>query len=167
MDSIKDRYQFIIGFAAIIISLSSFKDELKAIRIDLGFFAFTAAQYLFYLTLYFVFVVHVYVIPYMLHATKYKDWKLVGAAQYIGYMGFGLAALSPTFIGITYLTRQAIIRIPSVTLNEVSHVMQILVIILFLFNLLLTNKLVVKYIRKRVGRNADGSLPSSDNQPAN
>ncbi|MDP3444520.1 MAG: hypothetical protein Q8T08_16805, partial [Ignavibacteria bacterium] len=98
MKLLKDRYEFIIGFVAVIISLSAFKEELSLIRIDLGLFQFSLANYFFYLILGFVITLHIYIIPYILSFTNYSSSKLFSHIELFSYILFTLLAISTTIM---------------------------------------------------------------------
>jgi hypothetical protein len=115
MEQIKDRYQFIIGFAAIIISLSAFKDELKKINIDYEIISFSASDYLFSLIIAFVIVVHLYSIPYIFKDSKHANSKILNILENGSYSLFLLMMLSPIFLSLVYLLK-LIVNI--LTLNE-------------------------------------------------
>ena len=70
MDRQKERYQLVIGFVAIVISLSAFKDQLDKVKLNLGFASLTLSDYLLSLTLGFVLVVYIYTIPFLFITTK-------------------------------------------------------------------------------------------------
>jgi HEPN domain-containing protein len=107
MDKLKERWEFIVGYVALIVSLSAFKDELTLINLNLGFLTFTAAQYLFALILSFLFSLHLYLIPFLLSATRYANVKILTYVESLSYFVFVLLTTSPFFVflavGINYL----------------------------------------------------------------
>jgi hypothetical protein len=110
MNNIKDKLELIIGYAAVIISMSAYKEELSKITIDLSFFQFTLSQYLFVLIIGFVATLHFYSVPYFFSVTKYFNLKIFKYIESITYTFFGFVLLSPflllTIVGINSLVRQ-------------------------------------------------------------
>jgi hypothetical protein len=111
MKEIKDRWQFIIGFVAIIISLSAFKEELNKIVINYQFISFSLSQYLFILILSFISVMHLYVIPYIFSTTKYSNLKFFKYIESLSYTLFLIIILSPSLLLIVYLLQVLLLKI--------------------------------------------------------
>jgi len=111
MKEIKDRWQFIIGFAAIVISLGAFKEELTNIKVDYHFISFSLFQYLFVLTISFISVIHLYVIPYIFSSTKYSNLKLFNHIESLSYFLFLIIILSPSILLIVYLLQLLLLSI--------------------------------------------------------
>lgn len=98
MDKLKERWEFIVGYVALIVSLSAFKDELTFINLDIGFSVFNSAQFLFALILGFLFSLHIYLIPFLFSSTKYADKKIFSYLESFSYFIFVLLSVSPFFI---------------------------------------------------------------------
>lgn len=111
MKEIKDRWQFILGFAAIIISLSAFKDELNKIVVDFHFISFSLSQYLFVLIFSFISVIYLYVIPYIFSTTKYSNLKIFKHIESLSYVLFLIIILSPSLLLIIYLLQLLILQV--------------------------------------------------------
>lgn len=126
MKEIKDRWQFIIGFAAIIISLSAFKDELSKILIDFQFISFSLSQYLFILIVSFISVIHLYVIPFIFSTTKYSNLKIFRHIESLSYILFLVIILSPSLLLIIYLLQLLILQITELNDTAKSISMSIL-----------------------------------------
>ena len=93
MDKLKERYDIIIGFIAIIISLSVFKNELDRIILDLDFCKFSISQYLFFSIVGFVVCIYLLLISYLSRITKYSHFKIFNVIESISYVGFILILL--------------------------------------------------------------------------
>ncbi|PSR56086.1 hypothetical protein AHMF7605_22570 [Adhaeribacter arboris] len=114
MKNVKDRYQFIIGFAAIIISLSAFKEELNKILIDFGFISFTGASYLYALILSFVLIVHLYVILYILAETQYANFKIFNTLETISFTLFLFTLALPFILATVYILNTAFLWLSTI-----------------------------------------------------
>lgn len=101
MEKLKDRWEFIIGYVALIVSLSAFKDELSLINLDLGFISFTGSQYLFALIISFLASLHLYLIPYLVSSTRFANLKVLSYIESLSYFIFVLLTVSPFFVLIS------------------------------------------------------------------
>lgn len=145
MKEIKDRWQFILGFAAIIISLSAFKDELKEIIIDFNFISFSLSTYLFVLIFSFISVIHLYAVPYIFSSTKYSNYKIFKHIESLSYILFLIIILSPSILFISYLLQLLLIQITGLDEKTKSFLTGILVSIISLITFLFSAKMVKRY----------------------
>lgn len=145
MKEVKDRWQFIIGFAAIIISLSAFKDELNKIIVEFHFISFSLSQYLFILIISFISVIHLYVIPYIFSTTKYSNLKTFKSIESLSYILFLVIALSPSLLLIIYLLQLLILQITALNETEKSVLMSFLSVIIGLVSTYFSKNFVDKY----------------------
>lgn len=145
MKEIKDRWQFIIGFAAIIISLSAFKDELNKIVVDFHFVSFTLSQYLFILIVSFISVIHLYVIPYIFSTTQYSNLRIFKHIESLSYVLFLVIILSPSILLITYLLQLLILQITALNETTKSVLMSILSAIIGAISTYFSKYVVDKY----------------------
>ncbi|MES2727400.1 MAG: hypothetical protein V4643_09890, partial [Bacteroidota bacterium] len=136
---------FIIGFAAIIISISAFKEELNKIVVDYHFISFSLSEYLFILTISFISIIHLYVIPYVFSTTKYSNLTLFKHIESLSYILFLVITLSPSILLIIYLLQSFILQV--ITLNETtkSILMSILSSIIGLISGYISKNIVAKY----------------------
>lgn len=145
MKEIKDRWQFIIGFAAIIISLSAFKDELKKIVVDFHYVSFTLSQYLFILIVSFISVIHLYVIPYIFSTTKYSNLRIFKHIESLSYVLFIVIILSPSLLLTIYLLQLIILQITALNETTKSAIMSILSVIIGAISTYFSKNIVDKY----------------------
>ena len=145
MNEIKDRWQFIIGFAAITISLSAFKDELNKIIVDFQFISFSLSQYLFILIISFISVIHLYVIPYVFSSTKYANLKIFKHIESLSYILFLIVILSPSLLLIIYLLQLLLIQITTLDESTKSILMSILSAVIGAITTFLSKNIVDKY----------------------
>ena len=145
MNEIKDRWQFIIGFAAITISLSAFKDELNKIIVDYQFISFSLSQYLFILIISFISVIHIYVIPYVFSSTKYANLKIFKHIESLSYILFLIIILSPSLLLIIYLLQFLLTLITTLDDTMKSVLMSILSAIIGAITAFFSKNIVDKY----------------------
>jgi len=129
MNKLKENYQFVIGFVAIIISLSAFKDELKAIKINLSFISFDASDLFFWLIIGYLIVLQIYIVPFIF-SWKFPESKFLKFLGDTSYTIFIVLSLSPIIIGVVYLFDLLISLIPPISDNikEVASIVITLII---------------------------------------
>lgn len=152
MENLKNRYDFIIGFVGIIISLSAFKDELSKINIDLGFIDFALDKYFLVTILGFLLSLYFYVIERALRDTKLGQHKIFDYFINIAYAIFILILASPVLILLSYLINiivqtfgQLPENIKSITSGSVSFVLGII-------SSVIAKVLVDKYLKQKKDR---------------
>lgn len=116
MNKLKENYQFVIGFVAIIISLSAFKDELKEIKINLSFISFDASDLFFWLIIGYLIVLQIYIVPFIF-SRKFPENKFLKFLGDTSYTIFIVLSLSPIIIGVVYLFDFLISLIPPISDN--------------------------------------------------
>ncbi len=114
MEKLKEKYQFIIGFVAIIISLSSFKNELKSIEVNLSFYSFDLSQLFFWLIIGYLITIQLYIIPFIFLG-KFPNNKLLKFISNLAYVTFVLLSLTPILVSIIYLFDWLIGLIPPIS----------------------------------------------------
>jgi uncharacterized membrane protein len=149
MDKLKERWEIIVGYVALIVSLSAFKEDLALINLNLGLFSFNAAQFLFGLILSFLFALNLYLIPFLLSSTRYASIKIFSFLESFAYFMFALLAVSPFFVlfavGINSLIN-LLRNIPIQTKDPViSSVSSIIGVVLAL----ISNIIALKYRRQK------------------
>jgi hypothetical protein len=99
----KERFEYIIGFLALVISLSNFKEELKGVIIGMPYFSFSLWYYFLVIILTSIFCLHLYFIPQFIQKET-KFWlttkKLVSG---LSYAIFFLIIISPFVMAGLYL----------------------------------------------------------------
>lgn len=103
MSKLKERWEFIVGYIALIVSFSAFKEELSAFTINGGFYSFSASQYLLFLNIGFFIDLHFYLIPYLLSSTRLNGSKLLSNMELLSYFIFSTLAFSPIILLCIYL----------------------------------------------------------------
>lgn len=98
MDKLKNKYEIILGFATIIISLSAFKDELDKITISLGFADISLAKYFLYCIVGFSISLYLYVIEKIFCDTKIGQFRIFDFLIKIAFFLFSFITLTPILI---------------------------------------------------------------------
>ncbi|MGN6646638.1 MAG: hypothetical protein ACTHJT_08910 [Cytophaga sp.] len=103
MDKIKSKYEIILGFATLIISLSAFKNELAQVSLDLGYITITLSDYFLLVVYGFSICLYLYVIEKIVQDTKIGKWKLFNYTIQIAYFLFTFILITPLLIGVNIL----------------------------------------------------------------
>lgn len=149
MDKLKERWEFIVGYVALIVSLSSFKDELDKIELDLGFTIFTASKFLFVLIICFFFALHLYLIPFLFSSSKYADKKIFRYLEKSSYFIFVLLSLSPFFVCFSVLIYYLINLFNNITPETKSTINSAAMIIIGIVLGAFSNIIAKKYILQK------------------
>lgn len=145
MSKLKTRYEFIIGYVAIIISLSAFKEELGSFNLDLGYIEFSASNYLFSLILGSLLGLHIYIVPFLFSSTKYANLRIFSLLENISYTFFIFLALSPFLVGFSILINNSLkvfISLPNIVVSIITGIIGVITGVMAQF-------LSQKYIRQK------------------
>jgi ribosomal protein S13 len=99
----KNKYELIVGFVTLAISLSAFKDELKEVTLVFGSLGFTLAQYLLWIVYGFSICLYLYVIESIVRDTKIGNWRLFEYSVYFAYWLFVVLLLTPLLLTIAMI----------------------------------------------------------------
>lgn len=103
LDRLREKYEVILGFVTLVISLSAFKDELAAVQIDLGWIQFSLATYLLYCVYGFSLCLYLYVTESFLKETPLGSWKRLGIVLWVAVFLFGFILVTPVLVLISWL----------------------------------------------------------------
>lgn len=103
MDAIKNKYEVILGFATVAISLSAFKEELAKVVFDLGFVSLDLGTYLLGLIASFSVCLYLYVIEQVARDTSIAHWKIFSLSIGLVYFLFVLTLSTPVLIALGIL----------------------------------------------------------------
>lgn len=98
MDKLKNKYEIILGFVTLIISLSAFKDELSKINLELGYATITVANYLLYCVYGFSLCLYFYIIENIFRDTKVGKWKFWDYLLIIAFFLFIVILTTPIIV---------------------------------------------------------------------
>ena len=109
MENKKNRYEFILGFVGLTISLSAFKDELSKIIVDIGFIQFSLSKYFFVILIGLVFCLYLYVIEKSLRNTKIGNLKIFDYLLQFANILFILLIASPVLLGLSWISNKIVL----------------------------------------------------------
>jgi len=97
------RYDLILGFLTVVISLSAFKEELSLIKVDLDFISFTLSQFFFLLILGITISFYLYSIERLFNTLTIKQFKILRWIRMSAYWLFILFTILPISIFLLWL----------------------------------------------------------------
>jgi len=100
MEKLKGKYEIILGFVTLIVSLSAFKDELAKVTLDLGFVTISLASYFLYSVYGFAICLYLYIVEHIVRDTKIGHWKIFNYLIGVAFAIFAIVLFSPIIIGI-------------------------------------------------------------------
>ncbi|MCB9165434.1 MAG: hypothetical protein H6592_13555 [Flavobacteriales bacterium] len=152
LERLREKYEVILGFVTLVISLSAFKDELAAVQIDLGWIQFSLATYLLYCVYGFSLCLYLYVSESFLKETPLGKWKGLGYVLWIAVFLFGFILVTPVLVLISWLILniyQALSEDGALAGHAVSLVGSIISAILGFLTSLLTSRTWLRERKRR------------------
>jgi len=107
IERLRQKYEVILGFVTLVISLSAFKDELSTVHINVGWTSFSLADYLLYCVYGFSLCLYLYVSESFLRETRFGRLKVLGVMLWIAVFLFGFILLTPVLVGANVLVYRA------------------------------------------------------------
>ena len=95
---IKEKYEIILGFVTLVVSLSAFKDELAKVTLNLGYTEISLATYFLYLVYGFCVCLYFYIIERVAQDTKIGNWKIFDYMIQFAFFLFVLILLTPIIV---------------------------------------------------------------------
>lgn len=119
MEKNNNRYELIFGFVTLILSFSAFKDELKEIKINLGFYNFTLAEYLLKIVYGFGICTYLYIIERIARQSKkLNSWKIIDYIEKAAFIFFVFIVLTPVLLLLAYIFYVAFDRFTKINEEE-------------------------------------------------
>ncbi|HEV8081844.1 MAG TPA: HEPN domain-containing protein [Chitinophagaceae bacterium] len=119
MEKNNNRYELIFSFVTLILSFSAFKDELKEIKINLGFYNFTLAEYLLKIVYGFGICTYLYIIERIAQQSKkLNSWKIIGYIEKAAFIFFVFIILTPILLLLAYIFYVAFDRFTKINEEE-------------------------------------------------
>jgi hypothetical protein len=144
-----DRYEFILGFLALIISLSAFKDELQRISFNLGNFSYTLGEYFLIVISGLLLCLYLYIIEKTSRNYSFGSWRLFSVIITTAEIIFIFLILSPVFLLFTHLAfwvYSKALEPPSETLKKVNAILQVIGFVLTLITTIIS---FINYNKRR------------------
>jgi len=95
---IKDKYEVILGFVTLIISLSAFKNELAKVSLPLGYTIISLADYFLYIVYCLFICLYLYIMENIAKDTKIGSWKIFDIIIRVAYFLFVFVLLTPLLL---------------------------------------------------------------------
>jgi hypothetical protein len=149
MNKLRERWEFIIGYVALIVSLSAFKEELTHINLNLGFITTTAAQFLFILIIGFFITLHLYLIPFLLSSTRYANIRILRYLESLSYFIFVLLAVSPIFMLIVIGINNFVNIISLIPIQTKDVLTSLISAIIAIITSIVANSVAVRYRKQK------------------
>jgi hypothetical protein len=150
MNENKNRYELIIGFVTLMLSFSAFKDELKAINVELGFYAFTLADYLLTIVYGFGICIYLYIIERIARQSKkLSAWKIVGYLEKFAFLFFVFIISTPILIVIAFVVYAVFDKATKLEEQQKASASAIISLVLSIASTVLSGLLSGKYFRAK------------------
>lgn len=150
MEENKNRYELILGFVTLILSFSAFKDELKAVELNLGFYKFTLADYLLKIVYGFGICIYLYIIERIARQSKrLNTWKVIDYIEKLAFVFFVFIILTPFLLGIVYLIYFGFDRYTHLDEEQKASLISIFTTVLGLISGIISTLTTFKYFRTK------------------
>lgn len=103
MDKIKNKYEIILGFVTLVISLSAFKEELAKVVLELGYSTITLADYFLWIVYGLSICLYFYILEKIVSDTRIGNWKVFDLILRLAYFLFVFVLLTPILIVLNIL----------------------------------------------------------------
>jgi len=113
MEKIKAKYEVILGFVALIISLSAFKDELAKVSIPLIHTTISLADYYLSIVYCLSICLYLYIIENIAKDTKIGSWKIFDIILKIAYFLFVFTLITPILLALNFIIYKIYISLAS------------------------------------------------------
>lgn len=98
MEKLKGKYEVILGFVTLVVSLSAFKDELAKVHLELGWTTISLADYFLYAVYGFSICLYLYIVEHIVRETKIGTWKMFDYAIWTAFILFAFILLTPLLV---------------------------------------------------------------------
>jgi hypothetical protein len=98
MEKLKGKYEVILGFVTLVVSLSAFKDELSNVQIELGWISISLADYFLYSVYGFSICLYLYIVEHIVRETRIGNWKIFDYAIWVAFILFAFILLTPLLV---------------------------------------------------------------------
>lgn len=167
MDKIKNKYEVILGFVTLIISLSAFKDELAKVDLVLGYATITLADYFLWIVYGLSVCLYFYIIENIARDTKIGSWKIFDYVLRIAYFLFVLVLLTPLLLILNILSYKLYVLFTN-NFKETSAIFQVILQVLTMtiatvFSQLISSRLWKEKKRKNKEEIEEREIKELDN----
>jgi len=150
MEENKNRYELIIGFVTLILSFSAFKDELKEIEVNLGFYKFTLADYLLKVVYGFGISIYLYIIERIARQSRrLNTLKIIDYVEKLAFLIFVFIVLTPFLLGVVYIIYAAFDNYTKLEEEQKSFLSGIFTTILGIILGIISKLITAKYFKAK------------------
>jgi len=103
MEKLKGKYEIILGFITLVVSLSAFKDELSQIKLNLGYTTFSLSNYFLLSILGFSLCLYLYIIENVVRDTVIGKYKIFDYFIMFAYLLFVFILCTPILLFLNVL----------------------------------------------------------------
>lgn len=133
-DKLRDRYEFILGFVALVVSLSAFKDELREIKLTFGTYNYDLGQYFLGVISGLLFCLYFYSIEKVSRNYSFGQLKIFSYILIFAEVLLIFLITSPIILLLAHLGFWLYSLLPSVPKEELSPTNKILQTIALVIN---------------------------------
>jgi hypothetical protein len=150
MEQKNRKYELILGFVTLIISLSAFKEELKIINLNLGFLNLNLADYFLYIVFGFGLCIYLYIIVHTARFSKmFSTYKIINYLEKFAFSIFVFIIISPIVLLIIYLGYFIFERFSLIDETKNSYLSSIIGLLLGIASSIISSIITHKYYRIR------------------
>ena len=149
MEDRRERYEFILGFVAIMISLSAFKDELALIQVNVGFAKFTLSHYFLVVIIGFLLCLYLHVIERVFRDTRFGHYKVFDHFLKVAYVLFVLLLASPILVLLSWCSYKIIFALRNIDDETKKTISMATIALLGVISGILSQAFVTKYQRAK------------------
>jgi hypothetical protein len=146
MEKLKGKYEVILGFVTLVVSLSAFKAELAKVQLELGYITISLAKYFLYSVYGFSLCLYLYLMEHIVRETKIGTWKVFNYFIWAAYILFVFIILTPIALTINIVAFKIYSSFVENNIEQAKDYFQNLAIILVLLNIIVT----VRAIRRQM-----------------
>lgn len=153
MEKLKGKYEVILGFITLVVSLSAFKEELSKVDINLGYTTVNLANYFLNAIYGLCICLYLYIIERITSETRIGAYRIFNAIVWVAYFLFLLILTSPILLFVSALTFKSFDYFSKEISNETKTFLATLGTIYFLIQITITiisTKKLLKSNRKKL-----------------
>lgn len=152
MNKIKDKYEVILGFVTLVVSLSAFKDELANVILELGYMTISLADYFLCIVYGFAICLYFYIVEHISRDSRIGTWKIFDYILRFAYFLFILILLTPILIILNLIILKLYIALTK-NIEAANHFLSIInisvAILAFLTSYIASSKLFIQSKRNK------------------
>ena len=138
MDKLKGKYEVILGFVTLVVSLSAFKDELNLVQLKLGYTTISLAKYFLYSVYGFCICLYFYILEHIVRETKIGSLKIFNFFIWFAYILFVFILITPIVLTINIIAFKLYTSFEITNLDKGKDYFQNFAILLTIIQIIIT-----------------------------